>query len=111
MAMLTLAVSNGVAFAGPYEDASAAYNRGDYEAALRIWGPFAQQGNEYAQYNLGLTYQKMSGYQEAIKWYRLAAEQGNADAQTKLGEAYAKGWGVQEDDIVCTCVFLLAILI
>jgi predicted aspartyl protease len=100
IAALALAVSNGVAFAGPFQDASAAYSRGDYATALRIWRPFAQQGNNYAQYCLGLTYQMMSDYQEAIKWYRLAAEQGNADAQTKLGEAYAKGWGVQEDDIV-----------
>ena len=38
IAMLALVVSNGVAFAGPLEDAQPAYDRGDYETALRFTG-------------------------------------------------------------------------
>jgi TPR repeat protein len=61
----------------------------------------AEQGDAYAQYNLGLMYRKGQGvaqdYKEAIKWYRLAAEQGVADAQYNLGVAYYKGQGVAQD--------------
>jgi TPR repeat protein len=31
--------------AGPFEDASAAYERGDYATALRLWRPLADQGD------------------------------------------------------------------
>jgi hypothetical protein len=41
--------------AGPYEDAAAAYNGGDYAAALRLLRPLANQGNAGAQFNLGLS--------------------------------------------------------
>jgi TPR repeat protein len=40
----------------------------------------ADQGYVYAQYNLGVMYDKAQGvpqnYAEALKWYRLAADQG-----------------------------------
>ena len=39
--------------AGPYEDGKAAYRRGDYVTALRLWRPLAEQGNALAQYYLG----------------------------------------------------------
>lgn len=38
------------ASAGPLEDGRAAYDRGDYATALRLWGPLADQGNPSAQY-------------------------------------------------------------
>jgi hypothetical protein len=82
IAILTLVVSNGVAFAGPIEDWQAAYNRGDYATALRLIKPLATQGNADAQTNLGFMYDTGLGVpkddKEAVKWYRLAAAQGNA---------------------------------
>jgi TPR repeat protein len=44
--------------AGPFEDAVAAHNKGDYATAFRLWRPFADQGNAHAQVNLGLMYAK-----------------------------------------------------
>ena len=63
-----------------YQAAENAYNRGDYETALKKFLPLAEQGNASAQYNLGVMYANGRGvpqdYAEAMKWYRLAAEQG-----------------------------------
>jgi TPR repeat protein len=78
----------------------AAYGTGDYQAALRLFRPLADQGNMTAQYNLALMFSQGKGAAkddaEAAKWYRLAADQGYADAQTKLGYMYANGLGVSQ---------------
>ncbi len=44
------------AIAGPYEDGHADHERGDYETALILWKPLADQGDADAQFNLGLMY-------------------------------------------------------
>jgi TPR repeat protein len=102
IATLALAVSNGVAFAGPLEDAHAAYNRGDYVAAIQLYKPLAAKGNVDAQTNIGWMFQNGQGvprdYDEAIKWYRLAATQGGAYAQVNLGVSYEYGNGVPKND-------------
>ena len=62
----------------------------------------AEQGEAYAQYNLGVIHDSGNGVPEndaeAVKWYRLAAEQGFAYAQSNLGVMYANGDGVPEND-------------
>jgi uncharacterized protein len=96
--MLALALGSGAALAGPYEDAVAAYQRGDYATALRLWRPLAAEGNTNAQYVLGMMYEDGLGVasdaQEALQWYRKAAERGNAWAQYNLGAKYTEGVGV-----------------
>ena len=96
---ISLAVT---AYAGQFEDADAAYDRGDYATTVRLLKPIAEQGNAKAQYNLGIMYDKGQGVPkddtEAGKWFRKAAEQGNAFAQVNLGFKYAKGQGVPKDD-------------
>jgi uncharacterized protein len=112
--VLSLSLAAPVA-AGPLEDASAdyerrrsanaealaAYNRGDYATALRLWRPLADQGNASAQISLGLMYANGHGvpqdYAEVVKWYRKAADRGNAAAQINLGLMYANGHGVPQD--------------
>ena len=42
---LAIMASAVPANAGPYEDGVAAYNRGDYATALKIWRPFAEKGD------------------------------------------------------------------
>jgi len=85
------------------DEGVAAYDRGDYAAALREWRPLAKQGNANAQYNLGIMYNNGRGvpqdYAEAVKWYRKAAEQGMAEAQVNLGVMYMyyNGHGVPQD--------------
>ena len=82
-------------------DAFAAFTRGDYATALRLWRPLAEQGNASAQNNLGELYRTGRGvaqdYAAAGSWYRKAAEQGEALAQTNLGFMYANGLGVAKD--------------
>lgn len=76
IAMLVLGfVSHiAVAFAGPFEDALAAYERHEYETALQLMRPLAEQGNAEAQNGMGALYYHGYGvpqdFKEAIKWYR-----------------------------------------
>jgi uncharacterized protein len=83
------------------EDADAAYRRGDFSTALRLFRPLADQGNSFAQTALGFMNAEGQGVQkdfsEAAKWFRKGAEQGSADAQYNLGIMYAKGQGVAQD--------------
>ena len=94
-ASLMLVAIGGAAAAGPFEDAVAAYHRGDYATALRLWHPLAEQGDADAQFHLGVMYESGQGVlrsdAEVIKWYRKAAQQDDAVAQFDLGVMYAKG--------------------
>ena len=112
--ILVAAALAGAAFAGPFEDAIAAFNRADYATALRYYfghgvqrdyaealkwfRKAADQGDADAQNGLGLMYREGHGvqqdYAEALKWFRKAADQGNANAQFKLGAMYEMGVGV-----------------
>jgi TPR repeat protein len=97
-----LSISMAVtAFGGQYEDATAAYERGDYGEAYRLFEPLAEQGHANAQFNLGVMYYKGQGvpqdYAEAAKWYRKTAEQGDAKAQFNLGFLYENGRGVPQN--------------
>ena len=69
-----------------------AYQAGDYATALQEWRPLAEQGNVYAQNNLGLMHEYGRGVpqkiDEAVKWYRLAAEQGDVNAKHNLDKMY-----------------------
>jgi len=90
------------ASAEPLEEGMAAYQRGDYAAALKFLRPLAKQNNSQAQYTLGYMYAEGEGVPEhdgkAAKLYRKAAEQGDADAQNELGVMYVAGRGVPADD-------------
>ncbi len=86
-----------------FQAAEDAYNRGDYETALKKFLPLADQGLAAAQHYLGVMYGEGKGvpqdYAEAMKWYRLAANQGDADAQYNLGGMYFSGHGVARNHI------------
>ena len=60
-----------------------------YKTALLQLRPSAEQGEAWAQQNLGFMYENGWGvpqdYAEAMRWYRKAAKQGNAMGQTSLG--------------------------
>ena len=89
------------AFAGPFEDGVAAYDRGQFAAALKLWLPLAQQGDAAAQFNVGVLYEKGAGvaqdYAEAARWYLKAARQGDPDAQYDVAVMYERGTGVAQD--------------
>jgi TPR repeat protein len=78
------------ALAGPLEDGMAAYNRGDYLPAIRLFRPLAEQGNPKAQSAIGMMYRKGQGVvrssARAFMWFSLAAKRGDARAKTELRE-------------------------
>ena len=107
-----LTCAGGVAIAQDYDAGLKAAQAGDFQTALKEWKPLADQGDAYAQYNLGLKYDNGEGVPEddaeAAGWYRLAADQGHADAQLFLGLKYDNGEGVVEDDAEAVRWFRLA---
>jgi TPR repeat protein len=78
------------AFAGPWEDGMAAYNRGDYVPAIQVFRAMARQGNAEAQSLLGVMYRRGQGVKRnsarAFVWFTRAAARGNAKARTELRE-------------------------
>jgi TPR repeat protein len=87
-ALLFLSASS--ALAGPWEDGMAAYNRGDYVPAIRLFRPLAEQGNPKAQSVIGQMYRKGEGVARssahAFMWFSFAAKRGDARAKAELRE-------------------------
>jgi TPR repeat protein len=81
---LLLAVMAGAAVAGELEDGVAAYKRNDYDTALRLLRPLAEQGYAKAQNNLGALYARGRGVPrdlvQAYMWFDLSAARGNPPA-------------------------------
>jgi hypothetical protein len=92
----------GAAWAG-LEEASAAYERGDYGTAIREYTQAAEHGHVGAQIAVGYMYETGRGvsqdYSKAAAWYRRAAEHGDEVAQVLLGRMYKEGLGVPQDDV------------
>ena len=84
--LIALVAPTGAAVAGPVEDGYAAYEVGDYPAALQLWRPLAEQGIDDAQVALAMTYFYGNGvpqdYVQAYLWYDLAAAHGDKAALT-----------------------------
>jgi hypothetical protein len=70
---------------------------------LKDWIELAEQGDVYAQSQLGHMYATGQGaprnYDEALRWNFMAAKAGSARAQSNLGVAYGNGQGVSSDAI------------
>ena len=79
-----------------------AYDRADYQTALKVWLETAEAGDAKAQYYVGEIYEKGLGtapdYAQAAAWYRKAADQGLAQAEINLGFLCEKGLGVPRDE-------------
>ena len=62
----------------------------NYVKAVEWFRKAAEQGNDVAQYNLAMCYERGEGVvkdlAEAVKWFRKAAEQGEAEAKARLEE-------------------------
>jgi uncharacterized protein len=112
LAMLYFLGTSSFAASNPFDDASAAYERGDYVQAMKLFRQLAEHGHQWAQRRLGLMYAEGKGvpqdYQEAVNWYRLAAAQGNEFAQVNLGLMYADGQSVPQDFVRAYMWFNLA---
>lgn len=72
-----------------------AFEKGQYETALRLWRELADHGDPEAQNYLGIQYYLGLGvdrdYRLAQQWYELAATNGYANAQRNLGQLYESG--------------------
>ncbi len=113
VAFLLAMTVQGSAVADPaLDDATAAFNRGDYAAAIQLLRPLAESGNSAAQYNLGMMYIQGKGvpqsYAEGAEWYRQAADGGEPDAQRALGAMYHEGAGVPENKTEAATWYLRA---
>jgi hypothetical protein len=71
-----------------------AHEQGDYTAALEILKPLAEDGEQQAQFILGLMYENGQGVAksnvEAARWFFTAATQGNIEAAQKLSTIIGK---------------------
>ena len=78
-----------------------AYDRANYQTALKVWLEGAMAGSPEAQNNVGEIYAKGLGtepdYGMAFQWFKKAAEQGYGRAKINLGFLYEQGLGVPRD--------------
>jgi TPR repeat protein len=90
LAMAVVALGASGAVAGPWEDGMVAYNRGDYEPAIKLFRPLAEAGNAKAQNILGVMYRKGEGVTpssaRAYMWFSIAAARGDKQAKASLQE-------------------------
>src|SRR5262247_3340093 len=82
-------------------DGVRAYERGDHEAAFKIFRELAP-GHTGAMVGLAMMYESGDGTPanpvEALRWYRAAAEHGYDAAQYLLGTKFFEGHLVAQDD-------------
>ncbi len=87
--------------AASYEEGKQAYLAKDYELALAILKPLAENGDSQAQITLGVMHDFGYGVDkdatEAMRWYIKAAEQGIPVIQHDVGVKYFEGQGVKQD--------------
>lgn len=81
-----------------FDEAVAAFERGDYARVQVELRPLLQAGDARAQYSMGVLYENGFGVGKdpavAADWYRKAALQGNTDAQYNLGAMNEHGVGM-----------------
>ena len=101
--IILFTLTSNVVWSADYNKGWDAYDSGDYATALREFKPLAEQGDDDAQFYMGLMYEKGNGvpqdYKTAVKWYTLAAEQGDSSSQYNLGLMYYYGDGVIQDNV------------
>ena len=79
-------------WAGEFDSAMEAYQRGSYIEALNGFYLLAKNGDAQSQFNVGLMYAKGKGAKQdsskAIEWYTKAAQQNVPQAQYNLAKLY-----------------------
>jgi TPR repeat protein len=93
--LVLMLVGPAVAGVEVVEEGYDAFERGDIDAAFKIWHDLAEQGDSTAQFNLGQMYRLGKGVQvddqEALKWYLMAAKGGKISAKHNLILMYEEG--------------------
>ena len=96
--VVLIAIPFGDVAAQTYEEAEAAYKKGDYKTAKKIAFPLAKRGDPRAQDLLSDMYWFGRGVDrdrcESTKWADKAARQNLGRAQYSMASAYFSGYGV-----------------
>jgi len=91
----------GYGYSQTFAEGKAAYQIKDYEKALEIFRPLAEQGDSDAQATLGIMYEFGRGVpidkKVAMEWYIKAAMQGNPNVQHDIGVKLFQGQGMKQD--------------
>jgi TPR repeat protein len=81
--------------------AKAAYDKGDYSTARKLYQNMAEHGNSEAMLRVAVMEAQGKGgpvdHIQALKWFRLLADRGDQVAQFALGLSYHEGTGVTQD--------------
>lgn len=82
----------------PFKYGLKAYHHGDYDIALKIWQPLAEQGNAHAQFYMGKLYEIGSvsipqNWDKAFYWYEKSATHGSTIAGYHLAQLFDEGRG------------------
>lgn len=84
-------------------EAKALAERGEYDAALAIWGPLAHKGVARAANNVGACFAGGLGVERndalAFTWLKLAADGGDPAGMRNLAAAYFQGQGTPVDPV------------
>lgn len=95
---LNLMIWLNTAHAAAYDDAVLAFENRDYDSALELVLPLAQQQDVDAMALVGRIYDEgFNQPNKALSWFKKSAELGNAQAQVELAELYEAGDGVTKD--------------
>ncbi len=88
-------------YAASFEQGREAYLAKDYQAALEVLQPLAEQGDASAQIALAIMYENGHGVKldipTSLQWYEKAANQGLPIVQHDLGVKYFSGRGIPQD--------------
>ncbi len=80
-----------------------AFDRANYQTALKVWMDSAMTGDVDAMNYVGEIYLKGLGtdpdYAMAMVWFKKAADKGNNRAMINLGYMYEEGLGVPKDEV------------
>jgi TPR repeat protein len=69
----------------------------DLDKAFTYYKLAADQGEQKAQFNIGLIYYNKKQFKDAYEYYKLSAHQGNVGAVAELGVMYYNGNGFEKD--------------
>jgi TPR repeat protein len=84
--ILAFTLSVTPVFGDTIQDGIDAYERDDRQSAKKILTPFAEEGNEVAQYYLGMMH--IGSSEKRFKWFTLSANQGYAKSMVMLAWHY-----------------------
>jgi hypothetical protein len=102
--------SSSISIIPPPSSPSAPSTLSSTEETFRNIQVAANKGNDGAQFQMGLTYEKglhnqSIDYVESIRWYSLSASQNNSRSLCNLGRMYQLGHGTEPDDAVAVRYF------